>query len=122
MVTQSSLAFLSLSVFHSSSLTLRSHVSAFSDFFSRSFSRFFSHFFSHISLTCLSCPAAVNGVPSCANNWLLNDIARGEWGGAESPIYVTSDCTADEDVWNMHNCKFYHPLLHCTVPWFHSNI
>ena len=42
-------------------------------------------------------------MPSCANTWLLNDIARGEWGGAASPIYVTSDCTADMDVWNQHN-------------------
>ena len=24
---------------------------------------------------------AVNGVPSCANPWLLNQVARGEWGG-----------------------------------------
>lgn len=23
---------------------------------------------------------AVNGVPSCANDWLLKDVARGEWG------------------------------------------
>jgi beta-D-xylosidase 4 len=23
---------------------------------------------------------AVNGVPSCANDWLLNEVAREEWG------------------------------------------
>ncbi len=46
---------------------------------------------------------AVNGVPSCANKWLMNDIARVEWGGMHSPIYITSDCTADLDVYQQHN-------------------
>ena len=46
---------------------------------------------------------AVNGVPSCANKWLLNTIAREEWNGKASPIYVTSDCTADLDVFDPHN-------------------
>ena len=44
---------------------------------------------------------AVNGVPSCANPWLLNQVARAEWGG--DPIYVTSDCGADADVYNPHH-------------------
>ena len=37
---------------------------------------------------------AVNGVPSCANDWLLKDVARGEWGFEG---YVTSDCDAITD-------------------------
>ena len=35
---------------------------------------------------------AVNGVPSCANDWLLDTGARKEWG---FDGYVTSDCDAD---------------------------
>ena len=42
---------------------------------------------------------SVNGVPSCANDWLLNDVARGEWG---LDGYVTADCDADADVVNTH--------------------
>ena len=22
---------------------------------------------------------AINGIPACANNWLLEDVARGQW-------------------------------------------
>jgi len=43
---------------------------------------------------------AVNGVPSCANDWLLSDLARGEWG---FDGYITSDCGAVEDVWLTHH-------------------
>jgi len=43
---------------------------------------------------------AVNGVPTCANDWLLKDIARGEWGFEG---YVTSDCDADRDVFASHH-------------------
>eukprot|EP00729_Bicosta_minor_P021741 gene21742-12548_t len=42
---------------------------------------------------------SVNGVPSCANDWLLNDVARGEWG---LDGYVTADCDADADVVYSH--------------------
>ena len=42
---------------------------------------------------------AVNGVPSCANDWLLDTVARKEWG---FDGYVTSDCDADADVYNNH--------------------
>lgn len=37
---------------------------------------------------------AVNGEPSCANDWLLKDTARGEWG---FDGYITSDCDAIGD-------------------------
>ena len=43
---------------------------------------------------------AVNGVPSCANDWLLQTVARENWG---FDGYVTSDCDADKDVFNPHN-------------------
>ena len=34
----------------------------------------------------------VNGVPSCANSWLLTTVAREAWG---FDGYITSDCDAD---------------------------
>lgn len=43
---------------------------------------------------------AVNGVPSCASDWLLTTVARGEWG---FDGYITSDCDADSDVFNSHH-------------------
>lgn len=43
---------------------------------------------------------SVNGIPSCANDWLLSSLARDQW---EFQGYVTSDCDADEDVFDMHN-------------------
>jgi beta-glucosidase-like glycosyl hydrolase len=43
---------------------------------------------------------AVNGIPSCANSWLLNTVARQEWG---FDGYVTADCDADSDVFYSHN-------------------
>ena len=43
---------------------------------------------------------AVNGVPSCANDWLLTTVAREEWG---FDGYVTSDCDADNDVVFSHH-------------------
>ena len=71
---------------------------------------------------------AVNGVPSCANDWLLNTVAREAWGfdGAPPQLdtprtcarrstrtchcrrchytgYITSDCDADSDVYNSHH-------------------
>jgi len=41
---------------------------------------------------------AVNGVPSCANSYLLEDILREHWGWTEHNNYVTSDCEAVLDV------------------------
>ena len=34
---------------------------------------------------------AVNGIPACANSFLLRDVARSEWGFNG---YITSDCDA----------------------------
>ena len=68
---------------------------------------------------------SVNGVPSCANDWLLKEVARGEWGfdgcvsrrpgvgiycchcccssGLFGNRYITSDCDADADVIGAHH-------------------
>jgi hypothetical protein len=43
---------------------------------------------------------AVNGVPSCANGWLLETVARKEWG---FDGYVVSDCDAVADVFTSHH-------------------
>eukprot|EP00912_Choanoflagellata_sp_UC4_P000634 UC4_evm4s392 len=43
---------------------------------------------------------AINGVPSCANDWLLTTVAREEWG---FDGYITSDCDADADVVRSHH-------------------
>jgi len=43
---------------------------------------------------------AVNGVPSCANDWLLTTVARENWN---FDGYITSDCDADSDVFNSHH-------------------
>ena len=36
-------------------------------------------------------------VPSCANKYIMNDLARDQWG---FDGYITSDCNAVNDVWN----------------------
>jgi beta-D-xylosidase 4 len=43
---------------------------------------------------------AVNGVPSCANNFLLEDVLRGAWNFSG---YVTSDSGAVEDIYKQHH-------------------
>jgi len=40
------------------------------------------------------------GIPSCANKWLLTDLARNTWGFNG---YITSDCGAVNDVQNSHH-------------------
>ena len=39
-------------------------------------------------------------MPTCADDWLLQTVARGEWG---FDGYVTSDCDADNDVFASHH-------------------
>lgn len=36
--------------------------------------------------------AAANGIPSCTNNWLLNEVLRRRWGREDA--YITTDCGA----------------------------
>jgi len=43
---------------------------------------------------------SVNGVPSCANDWLLQEMARDTW---KFDGYITSDCDADDDVFSSHH-------------------
>ena len=43
---------------------------------------------------------AVNGVPSCANSFQLQDIARDQWG---LDGFVVSDCGAVGGIMNEHN-------------------
>lgn len=57
----------------------------------------------------------VNGVPSCANKWLMTDKARNDWGFQG---YITSDCGAVDNVLNTHHytktpeqtCKVCHAV------------
>ena len=42
----------------------------------------------------------VNGVPSCANGFLMNTIARGQW---QFDGYITSDCGALSNIYQTHN-------------------
>jgi xylan 1,4-beta-xylosidase len=41
---------------------------------------------------------AVNGIPACANSYLLETILREHWGWTEHNNYITSDCEAVLDV------------------------
>jgi beta-glucosidase-like glycosyl hydrolase len=43
---------------------------------------------------------SINGVPSCASPWLLDEVARKDWG---FDGYITSDCDADSDVYREHH-------------------
>lgn len=48
---------------------------------------------------------AVNGVPTCADSWLLNDVLRDHWnwtGGNADGFWVTSDCDAVQNVFLPH--------------------
>ena len=45
---------------------------------------------------------ALNGVPSCANQFLLRDVLRGAWNFTG---YVTSDSGAVEDVYAPHKYR-----------------
>ncbi|GAB1317102.1 hypothetical protein MFIFM68171_07312 [Madurella fahalii] len=46
---------------------------------------------------------AVNGVPSCANSYLLQTILRDHWNWTEHDNYITSDCEAVLDVSANHH-------------------
>jgi beta-D-xylosidase 4 len=43
---------------------------------------------------------AVNGVPTCADNYLLQTVLREYWGWDEKEQWVTSDCDAVQNIYN----------------------
>ncbi|KAK5136092.1 hypothetical protein LTR08_004142 [Meristemomyces frigidus] len=45
---------------------------------------------------------AVNGVPSCANEYLMQTILREHWGWTTDNNYVTSDCNAIDNIYANH--------------------
>lgn len=47
---------------------------------------------------------AVNGVPTCADSWLLNDVLRDHWNWSnpDEGYWVTSDCDAVQNVFLPH--------------------
>ncbi|KAF9774731.1 hypothetical protein IL306_007247 [Fusarium sp. DS 682] len=46
---------------------------------------------------------AVNGVPSCANEYLLKTVLREHWGSANQPYhYITGDYDAVNNIWHSH--------------------
>ncbi|KAI1504934.1 glycoside hydrolase family 3 protein [Biscogniauxia marginata] len=46
---------------------------------------------------------AVNGVPTCADPWLLQNVLRELYGFASEDRYVTADCDALGNVWTDHH-------------------
>ncbi|KAI9647643.1 hypothetical protein NHQ30_004028 [Ciborinia camelliae] len=46
---------------------------------------------------------AVNGVPTCADEWLLQSLLREHWEWEEEDQWVTSDCDAVQNIWDSHN-------------------
>ena len=46
---------------------------------------------------------AVNGVPSCADDYLLNIILREHWGWSQEDQWITSDCDAVQNIFMPHN-------------------
>ncbi len=46
---------------------------------------------------------AVDGIPACADSYLLQTILRDYWGFNESYNYVVSDCDAVENVYDPHH-------------------
>ncbi|PQE21948.1 glycoside hydrolase family 3 protein [Rutstroemia sp. NJR-2017a WRK4] len=46
---------------------------------------------------------AVNGIPSCANRYLLQTMLRDHWGWKKPYQWVTSDCAAITNIYNDHH-------------------
>jgi len=47
---------------------------------------------------------AINGIPSCANEYLMNDLARESWG---FDGYITGDCGAVSNVFSKYHFKHH---------------
>lgn len=52
---------------------------------------------------------AVDGIPSCANDYLLQNVLREHWGFTEAYNYVVSDCDAVQNVFDPHNYVSSYP-------------
>ncbi|KDR83517.1 hypothetical protein GALMADRAFT_649372 [Galerina marginata CBS 339.88] len=46
---------------------------------------------------------SVNGIPSCANSFLLQSVLRDYWGFNDDGRWVTSDCDAVDNIFSTHN-------------------
>ncbi|KAJ5610398.1 glycoside hydrolase superfamily [Penicillium lagena] len=46
---------------------------------------------------------AVDGIPACANEFLLEQVLREHWNFTADYNYVVSDCGAITDIWQYHN-------------------
>lgn len=46
---------------------------------------------------------AVDGIPSCASEYLLEQVLRKQWNFTAEYNYVVSDCDAVTDIWRYHN-------------------
>ncbi|KAF2768813.1 1,4-beta-D-xylosidase [Teratosphaeria nubilosa] len=45
---------------------------------------------------------SLNGVPTCADPWLLNNVLREHWGWTNEQQWVTSDCDAVQNIFLPH--------------------
>lgn len=48
---------------------------------------------------------ALNGVPTCSNSYILQDILRDHWNWTRDYQYVVSDCDALQNVYKPHNYR-----------------
>ena len=48
---------------------------------------------------------ALNGVPTCADPYLLNTILREHWGWTNDQQYITSDCDAVQNIFMPHEYR-----------------
>lgn len=46
---------------------------------------------------------AVDGIPACASEYLLEQVLRKQWNFTAEYNYVVSDCDAVTDIWRYHN-------------------
>ena len=62
---------------------------------------------------------ALNGVPTCANSYILQDVLRSHWNWTDDGFYVTSDCDAVQNIYSPHN---YTSTREAAPPEAHSEL